>query len=231
MAPTLAFRSVQPFGYGGGGGHDHHDPRPSGHGRFLGSISLAKRREAAERAKSAFAVLIGIVGAEGPITAPHDVRLVVETLDTTNVYTPPASRAPSRARRRRTPYCGFQLVLPSLSEGPRAPWDEPTPTSKPGRAGMSRIGSPASASFSLCGRLTECWRRKARRRFALSGQRHPSSIVRLRQCRERFRASIGGKEKQIRPHGRYSSPCPANGIVSPEWMTETPAPSPPNMSA
>ena len=48
--------------------------------------------EAAEIAKSAGAVLIGIVGAEGPISALCDVSLLVETLDNTNVYTPTTSR-------------------------------------------------------------------------------------------------------------------------------------------
>ena len=48
--------------------------------------------EAAEIAKGAGAVLIGIVGAEGPISALCDVSLLVETLDNTNVYTPTTSR-------------------------------------------------------------------------------------------------------------------------------------------
>jgi RpiR family transcriptional regulator, carbohydrate utilization regulator len=48
--------------------------------------------EAAEIAKSAGAVLIGIVGAEGPVSALCDVSLLVETLDNTNVYTPTTSR-------------------------------------------------------------------------------------------------------------------------------------------
>jgi RpiR family carbohydrate utilization transcriptional regulator len=48
--------------------------------------------EAAEIAKSAGAVLIGIIGAEGPVSALCDVSLLVETLDNTNVYTPTTSR-------------------------------------------------------------------------------------------------------------------------------------------
>jgi RpiR family carbohydrate utilization transcriptional regulator len=48
--------------------------------------------EAAEIARGAGAALIGIVGAEGPISALCDVSLLVETLDNTNVYTPTTSR-------------------------------------------------------------------------------------------------------------------------------------------
>jgi RpiR family carbohydrate utilization transcriptional regulator len=48
--------------------------------------------EAAEIAKRAGATLIGVVGAEGPLSALCDVTLLVETLDNTNVYTPTTSR-------------------------------------------------------------------------------------------------------------------------------------------
>lgn len=48
--------------------------------------------EAAEIAKANGAFVIGIVGAEGPISALCDVTLLVETLDNTNVYTPTTSR-------------------------------------------------------------------------------------------------------------------------------------------
>ena len=48
--------------------------------------------EAAEIAKANGAAVIGIVGAEGPVSALCDVTLLAETLDNTNVYTPTTSR-------------------------------------------------------------------------------------------------------------------------------------------
>ena len=48
--------------------------------------------EAAQVARESGAKLIGIVGADGPVSAACDVTLVVETLDNTNVYTPTTSR-------------------------------------------------------------------------------------------------------------------------------------------
>ena len=36
--------------------------------------------------------MLGLLGAEGPISAVCDVALIVETLDNTNVYTPTTSR-------------------------------------------------------------------------------------------------------------------------------------------
>ena len=48
--------------------------------------------EAAEVARASGGRIIGIVGAEGPVSAECDVALVVETLDNTNVYTPTTSR-------------------------------------------------------------------------------------------------------------------------------------------
>ena len=48
--------------------------------------------EAAEVARASGGRIIGIVGAEGPVSAECDVTLVVETLDNTNVYTPTTSR-------------------------------------------------------------------------------------------------------------------------------------------
>jgi len=48
--------------------------------------------EAAQVARANGGRVIGIVGAEGPVSAVCDVTLVVETLDNTNVYTPTTSR-------------------------------------------------------------------------------------------------------------------------------------------
>jgi RpiR family carbohydrate utilization transcriptional regulator len=48
--------------------------------------------EAMEIARENGAKIIGLVGAEGPISALCDVTLLVETLDNTNVYTPTTSR-------------------------------------------------------------------------------------------------------------------------------------------
>jgi len=48
--------------------------------------------EVAEIARTNGAKVIGLVGAEGPISAFCDVTLLVETLDNTNVYTPTTSR-------------------------------------------------------------------------------------------------------------------------------------------
>jgi RpiR family carbohydrate utilization transcriptional regulator len=45
-----------------------------------------------EIARENGAKIIGLVGAEGPISALCDVTLLVETLDNTNVYTPTTSR-------------------------------------------------------------------------------------------------------------------------------------------
>jgi len=48
--------------------------------------------EVAEIAGRNGAKVIGLVGAEGPVSAQCDVTLLVETLDNTNVYTPTTSR-------------------------------------------------------------------------------------------------------------------------------------------
>ncbi len=48
--------------------------------------------EVAEIARKNGAKVIGLVGAEGPVSALCDVTLLVETLDNTNVYTPTTSR-------------------------------------------------------------------------------------------------------------------------------------------
>ena len=48
--------------------------------------------EAAQVARASGAKVIGIVGAEGAVSAECDVTLIVETLDNTNVYTPTTSR-------------------------------------------------------------------------------------------------------------------------------------------
>lgn len=48
--------------------------------------------EVAEIARGNGAKVIGLVGAEGPISGFCDVTLLVETLDNTNVYTPTTSR-------------------------------------------------------------------------------------------------------------------------------------------
>ena len=48
--------------------------------------------EAAEIARASGAKVIGIVGAEGPISALCDVTLLIETFDNTSVYTPTTSR-------------------------------------------------------------------------------------------------------------------------------------------
>jgi RpiR family carbohydrate utilization transcriptional regulator len=48
--------------------------------------------QVAEIAREHSAKVIGLVGAEGPVSACCDVTLVVETLDNTNVYTPTTSR-------------------------------------------------------------------------------------------------------------------------------------------
>jgi RpiR family carbohydrate utilization transcriptional regulator len=48
--------------------------------------------EVAEVARDKGAKVIGLVGAEGPVSAQCDVTLLVETLDNTNVYTPTTSR-------------------------------------------------------------------------------------------------------------------------------------------
>ena len=48
--------------------------------------------EAAQVARASGGTVLGIVGAEGPISAECDVTLIVETLDNTNVYTPTTSR-------------------------------------------------------------------------------------------------------------------------------------------
>ena len=54
--------------------------------------TAADRRGRPSRKGAPAPVLIGIVGAEGPISALCDVSLLVETLDNTNVYTPTTSR-------------------------------------------------------------------------------------------------------------------------------------------
>ena len=46
----------------------------------------------AEVARGKGAKVIGLVGAEGPVSAHCDVTLLVEPLDNTNVYTPTPSR-------------------------------------------------------------------------------------------------------------------------------------------
>jgi RpiR family carbohydrate utilization transcriptional regulator len=48
--------------------------------------------QAAQTARGSGATVIGLVGAEGPISALCDPVLLVETLDNTNVYTPTTSR-------------------------------------------------------------------------------------------------------------------------------------------
>lgn len=48
--------------------------------------------EAARVARQSGGRILGIVGAEGPVSSLCDVTLVVETLDNTNVYTPTTSR-------------------------------------------------------------------------------------------------------------------------------------------
>jgi RpiR family carbohydrate utilization transcriptional regulator len=48
--------------------------------------------EVAEIARANGAKVIGLLGAEGPVSAQCDVTLLVETLDNTNVYTPTTSR-------------------------------------------------------------------------------------------------------------------------------------------
>ena len=48
--------------------------------------------EAAEVARSSGGQVLGIVGADGPVSAVCNVALIVETLDNTNVYTPTTSR-------------------------------------------------------------------------------------------------------------------------------------------
>lgn len=48
--------------------------------------------EAAQVARANGGKVIGIVGADGPVSAVCDVTLIVETLDNTNVYTPTTSR-------------------------------------------------------------------------------------------------------------------------------------------
>lgn len=48
--------------------------------------------EAAQIARGNGGRVLGIVGAEGPVSAVCDVTLIVETLDNTNVYTPTTSR-------------------------------------------------------------------------------------------------------------------------------------------
>jgi RpiR family carbohydrate utilization transcriptional regulator len=48
--------------------------------------------EVAEIARLNGAKLIGLVGAEGPVSRLCDVTLLIETLDNTNVYTPTTSR-------------------------------------------------------------------------------------------------------------------------------------------
>jgi RpiR family carbohydrate utilization transcriptional regulator len=48
--------------------------------------------QSVEIAKANGATVIGIVGAEGPISALCDITILVETLDNTNVYTPTTSR-------------------------------------------------------------------------------------------------------------------------------------------
>jgi RpiR family carbohydrate utilization transcriptional regulator len=48
--------------------------------------------EAARIARESGATIVGLVGAEGPISALCDTTLLVETLDNTNVYTPTTSR-------------------------------------------------------------------------------------------------------------------------------------------
>ena len=96
---TLASRSVQPFGYGGGGGHDHHDPRPSGDGRFLGSISLAKKRgggDCKERRRS-----LDRHRRWRCRSARFATCCLVATLDNTNVYTLTTSRIAAPGARRR----------------------------------------------------------------------------------------------------------------------------------
>ena len=48
--------------------------------------------QSVEIAKANGATVIGIVGAEGPISALCDITILIETLDNTNVYTPTTSR-------------------------------------------------------------------------------------------------------------------------------------------
>jgi RpiR family transcriptional regulator, carbohydrate utilization regulator len=48
--------------------------------------------EAAQIVREKGAIAIGLVGAEGPISALCNITLLVETLDNTNVYTPTTSR-------------------------------------------------------------------------------------------------------------------------------------------
>jgi RpiR family carbohydrate utilization transcriptional regulator len=48
--------------------------------------------EAAETARKSGARVIGLLGAEGPVSALCDVSLLIETLDNTDVYTPTTSR-------------------------------------------------------------------------------------------------------------------------------------------
>ena len=48
--------------------------------------------EVAQVARANGGKVVGIVGAEGPVSAVCDVTLIVETLDNTNVYTPTTSR-------------------------------------------------------------------------------------------------------------------------------------------
>lgn len=48
--------------------------------------------EAAQIARDNGGRVLGILGAEGPVSAVCDVTLIVETLDNTNVYTPTTSR-------------------------------------------------------------------------------------------------------------------------------------------
>ena len=48
--------------------------------------------EAAEVARANGGTVVGLVGADGPVSAVCDVTLIVETLDNTNVYTPTTSR-------------------------------------------------------------------------------------------------------------------------------------------
>jgi len=48
--------------------------------------------QSVEIAKANGATVIGIVGAEGPVSALCDITILVETLDNTNVYTPTTSR-------------------------------------------------------------------------------------------------------------------------------------------
>lgn len=48
--------------------------------------------DVAQTARANAAKVIGLVGAQGPVSAKCDVTLLVETLDNTNVYTPTTSR-------------------------------------------------------------------------------------------------------------------------------------------